>query len=71
MKKRHINEFMHTSFADSGMVSGMGILYDRYDDEYNPNGYVDQSVMVIMPSRTKEEREALDGPVIIKRLEDI
>ena len=42
MEKRerntHANERMRTSFANSGRIAGMGISYDRYDEEsgYRP-----------------------------------
>lgn len=61
MKKRHINEFLGTTFEGHGnRAAGMGILHDRYDN-----------VMVKFPSRSKEEKEALNGPVITKKIEDI
>ena len=31
--KCHINERLHTGLAQSGRAAGMGISYDRYDDE--------------------------------------
>ena len=30
MRKRHVNEYIHTSFADSGRIAGMGINEDNY-----------------------------------------
>lgn len=68
MSKRHINEFMRTSFSNSGRVAGAGISYDRYDEESNPDlkdKYYDPYTGVAMPGRSKEERASLDGPVII------
>ena len=38
MSRRHVNEFKKTSFANRGRIAGMGIIEDRYDDEYtNPD----------------------------------
>ena len=36
--KHNINERLHTELANSGRAAGMGILYDRYDEEsgYRP-----------------------------------
>lgn len=72
-RKRHINEFRKTSFANSGRAAGMGILYDRYDEESGGWVYGRGNVKVITPSDflTPEERKALSGPVIIKRIEDL
>lgn len=37
-RKRHINEFLKTDFANSGRAAGIGISEDRYDEEsgYRP-----------------------------------
>ncbi len=32
-KGRHSNEFMRTSFANSGRIAGSGMLHDNYDEE--------------------------------------
>ena len=34
MKRRHVNEFIKTKFANSGRIAGMGIDEDSYDDKY-------------------------------------
>ena len=36
-RKRHANEFMRTSFSNSGRIAGMGILHDSYDEEAYPS----------------------------------
>lgn len=69
MPRSHINERLHTELASTGRAAGMGIGYDKYDDE---DGYRPGPVMrgvVRMPSDelTKEERAALNGPVRIVR----
>jgi len=33
MGRKHINEFRHTSFANSGRAAGFGMFEDRYDEE--------------------------------------
>jgi hypothetical protein len=72
MKRRHINEFLGTTFESHGnRAAGMGILHDRYDDEYNPAEIVRDNVMVRFPSRSKEEKAALNGPVITKKLVEV
>lgn len=71
MGKKHVNEFLKSSFANSGRVAGAGISYDLYDDESTPevhDKWKGGSVRVVMPGRTEEERAALDGPVIITKL---
>ena len=52
--KRHINEFMHTSFANSGRAAGHGMVEDRYDEESGPEGYVKR--MTSVPIKAREER---------------
>ena len=71
-RKRHINEFLHTSLANSGRAAGMGILYDRYDEESGLPVYGKGNVRVVTPSDflSEEEKEGLNGPVITKRIED-
>ncbi len=69
MKKRHINEFMKTRFANYGRAAGMGILEDHYDEESGLPHY-GGSVRVITPSdfMTPEERAKLSGPVKTYRI---
>ena len=66
MPRTHINERLHTSFANTGRAAGMGISYDRYDEE---SGYRPQPIKrgrVRLPSDylTQEELEALNGEII-------
>ena len=72
-RKRHINEFTKTGFANSGRAAGMGILHDRYDEESGGWKYGRDKERVVTPSDflTKEQKAALNGPVTIKRIEDI
>lgn len=37
-RKRHANERMRTSFANSGRIAGTGILYDDYSETSYPSG---------------------------------
>ena len=67
MPRSHINERLHTSLANTGRAAGMGISYDRYDEE---SGYRPQPIKrgrVRLPSDylTQEELEALNGEVIV------
>jgi len=52
--RRHINEFMHTSFANYGRAAGHGMVEDRYDEESGPQGYVKR--MTSVPIKAREER---------------
>ena len=65
--KRHINEFLHTDFANSGRAAGAGILYDRYDEEsgYRPGPKARGPIRFPSDSLTAEERLALNGEVRI------
>lgn len=36
-KKRHANERLRTSFANSGRIAGMGILHDNYGEDSFPD----------------------------------
>ena len=67
-RKRHINEFIKTGFECQGIRSaGMGILYDRYDDESGGPSYGPGTCM-FNKQLTPEERLALDGPVVTYKL---
>lgn len=33
MARRHANEFLRTSFADSGRIAGIGIIEDNYSHD--------------------------------------
>ena len=65
MRRRHINEFMKTRFANSGRAAGIGILYDDYSEEsyggYRNSGNI--RVRTISEFLSVEERKALNGPV--------
>ena len=37
-RKRHVNEHIRTSLANSGRAAGMGILYDDYSEKSYPSG---------------------------------
>ena len=67
-RRRHINEHLRTGLANSGRAAGMGIIYDRYDDESFPDGsrWAANRIdgYVAFPSRTEEEKKTLDGKVI-------
>ena len=67
--KSHINERLHTGLAQSGRAAGMGISYDRYDDEsgnpdYNPH---DTRVRLPHDGLTEDKLAALSGPVRVTK----
>lgn len=67
---RHINEFAKTSFANSGRAAGMGMLYDRYDDESRLDDHIRTGYSVGIAEReekAKEEHE--NAPVKIYFME--
>lgn len=66
-RRGHINERLHTGLANSGRAAGMGITYDRYDDESGNPWSNNHVIRVRMPydSLSKEERNALNGEVVI------
>lgn len=74
-RKRHTNEFMRTSFANSGRVAGSGVLYDDYSETSYPSGmmrtdyFPDPKIQVAL---TEEEKRFRDegGPVITYTLID-
>lgn len=65
-RKRHINEYLKTTFANSGRVAGAGISYDRYDDESGNPCFIRKDKYPRLPSDslTRKEWEALNGDVI-------
>lgn len=71
-RRRHINEHLRTGLANSGRAAGMGIIYDRYDDESFPDGsrWAANRIdgYVAFPSRTEEEKKKLCGDVKKYRL---
>lgn len=76
-RKRHINEFLRSSFIDGGRVAGHGMAYDvcdRYGDEDWPDrNYGTGSVQVRLPSDylSPEQKAALSGPVITYNLTEV
>lgn len=61
--KRDLNRYRRTSLANSGRAAGMGIAYDRYDDEAlgratNPR----YSPVPKLEMYTEEEREEMTKP---------
>ena len=72
MNRKHVNEQLHTNLANTGRVAGMGISYDRYDDESGCPDY-DPHKPVTFPSDylTESELEALNGSVISYKLASI
>lgn len=65
--RSHINERLHTEFANSGRVAGMGISYDRYDEEsgYRPQPKNTGRISLPSDSLTPQELAALSGEVKI------
>ena len=65
--KSHINERLHTELAQSGRAAGMGISYDRYDDESGNPDYDPHDTRVRLPhdGLTEDKLAALSGAVII------
>ena len=69
MQRSHINERLHTRFANTGRAAGMGISYDRYDEEsgYRPQPRARGQIKFPSDGLTPEEREALNGPVVTRQ----
>lgn len=65
-RKRHISEQLKSGLANSGRVAGMGMLYDRYDEESGLDVHGTSGRMVT-PSDflTADEREALSGDMVV------
>ena len=69
MSRGHVNEQLHTTLANTGRVAGMGINYDRYDDESGCPSYESHEPVMFPSDYLKEdELEALNGPVISYKL---
>lgn len=62
--KSALNKYMNTSFRNGNRKSGMGMLYDKYDDEEREWSGRDGGVKVRLPS-DKVAPESLNGEVII------
>jgi len=56
-RKRHSNERLRTSFANSGRMAGIGTLYDNYGDESFPIGMSPFSEHVKTPVVKKETED--------------
>lgn len=56
-RKRHINEFMKTSFVNSGRVAGHGMVEDDYSEESGPQGYVKRMTSVPIKAREENAKE--------------
>lgn len=75
-RKRHSNEFMRTSFANSGRIAGSDILYDDYSETSYPSGitrtdyFPEKKVGIPL---TEEEKKFRDegGPVTVYKIEDM
>ena len=67
--KSHINERLHTGLAQSGRAAGMGISYDRYDDESGNPDYDTHDTRVRLPHDwlTEDELAALSGAVRVTK----
>ncbi len=50
-RKRHVNEHIRTSLANSGRIAGTGILYDDYSETSYPNYYS------VIPATVRYDRE--------------
>lgn len=69
MQRTHINERLHTEFANSGRAAGMGISYDRYDDESGNPDYDPHDTRVRLPhdGLTEDELAELSGAVRVTK----
>ena len=67
--RNHINECLHTEFANSGRAAGMGISSDRYDEESGNPDYDPHDTRVRLPhdGLTEDELAALSGEVRVKK----
>lgn len=65
------NHAIRTSLANSGRAAGMGILYDDYSEDSGKSTHYESTWPIFQSDLlSEEEKEALNSPVIIKRLED-
>ena len=67
--KSHINERLHTGLAQSGRAAGMGVSYDRYDDESGNPDYDPHDTCVRLPhdGLTEDKPAALSGAVRVTK----
>lgn len=65
MAKKHVNEQLHTCFANTGRIAGCGMNYDRYDDESGNPSYEKACGIIRFPCKpdifeaTYEEEETV------------
>lgn len=55
-RKRHANERMRTSFANSGRIAGMGILHDNYSEDSFPGPRYHYIGEPVKKPETEEEK---------------
>ena len=61
--KRDLNRYPRSGLANSGRAAGMGILYDRYDEEaYGRATNPHYSPIPRLEMYTEEEREEMTKP---------
>ena len=81
-KRRHVNEFLKSGFANSGRVAGMGISHDNYSADSNaevgPGCLNNPFAQNVKPDRSRgipkssvEEESKRPSLVITYKLEDI
>ena len=68
MRKHHIREFLESELHH-GRAAGMGMLYDRYDEESGPGDGGGYTRTLLTSSHNKEDE--LPGPVITYKMEDV
>ena len=65
MRKRHINEMLKTSFANSGRAKGAGIVEDDYGDEsWSGHAYQKQP-------KVEHKQRGEDGPCVVYRESEV
>ena len=71
MRKRHINEFLKTSFIVSGRAAGHGMVEDDYSDESSPDRYIRRSCRPVPISEREEnaKKERDEAPVTVYFIE--
>ena len=69
MARRHVNEFLRTTFANSGRIAGTGILYDDYSETSFPPGRYEPSPNPVGITKIEEQKKAeRDTPVTTYKL---
>jgi hypothetical protein len=64
-RRRHINEQLKTSFANSGRAAGAGIIYDKYDDDCGGRSYTRRKSSLRTSLHTPEELKQLMNPPVV------